>query len=291
MSSSDSSPEAPDGSVSDPSFDFASAAQTLTELQHELKEIKEANGTIEEAEELASRMETMTEHVSAAGEDLQSTAKDLATACRHLTDHSEVNSDMVEGLEADIQDLDQKLDLLRRELPSESQTNRSLGESDPPSSPVQVRWDTAGVFVLLLFVIGLQLGLGQGFLDRSSDLSPASPELDSTARAVEVQVLNGVGKSGLAARFKAVLEKEGISVVDIGNAPIGTFAETTVFVHRNASVAAKQIARLLGIPTERVRVGPTSPSGLDITIIVGADFDSMTPFDGKELSAPSAQER
>lgn len=157
MSSSDSSPEDLDGSVSDSSFDFAEAAQTLTELQHELKEIKDANGTIEEAEELASRLETMTGHISAAGEDLQSTAKALATACRRLDEQSASSSETVEGLASDVQQLDQKLDLLRRELLSESKPDRSAGQSEPHSSAssVWVRWDMAGVLVLLLVVIGL----------------------------------------------------------------------------------------------------------------------------------------
>jgi hypothetical protein len=64
----------------------------------------------------------------------------------------------------------------------------------------------------------------------------------------------------------------------VGNAPVGTFEETTIFVHKRAFRAAEKVAAQLGIPSDRVRPGPTTESGPGLTLIIGADYSTLSAY-------------
>jgi LCP family protein required for cell wall assembly len=85
---------------------------------------------------------------------------------------------------------------------------------------------------------------------------------------VRVQVLNGNGIPGAAARWAGVLSDDRFVVVDIGDAESDDFA-TTVFLAGPDRVAqATMVADQLGFG--EIRPG-TVPEGVDVIVIVGAD--------------------
>jgi hypothetical protein len=92
---------------------------------------------------------------------------------------------------------------------------------------------------------------------------------------VAIQVLNSVSESGLASRTQRLLEKAGFDVPVIGNSPAGRLPQTTMFLHSPAQKAAEQVARRLQLDPRQIRPGPPAASGIDITIVLGADFQSL----------------
>jgi hypothetical protein len=116
----------------------------------------------------------------------------------------------------------------------------------------------------------------QSAADAAPRLYPESRRIRSLAEA-DVRVLNGVGEGGLAATFRRFLEGEGVSVVGVGNAPVGTFPETQIYVHRDAFGVAEEIAARMGLPASRVHPGPPGGPSTDITVVVGADHAELAP--------------
>jgi polyisoprenyl-teichoic acid--peptidoglycan teichoic acid transferase len=93
----------------------------------------------------------------------------------------------------------------------------------------------------------------------STSLSPSS---------ISVEVLNGAGVAGLAARTADKLKQAGFVIADIADAP-RTQAQTTIVSRSSARPVADQIASAMGLPTSRVSTG--NPPSADVQIILGTD--------------------
>ena len=101
---------------------------------------------------------------------------------------------------------------------------------------------------------------------------------DGRMSRVQVEVLNAAGVDGLAGRATDYLRRRGFDVVEIGNAaPRDT---TTVLVRSGTALDARHVAQALGLGDSRVVTGgPTTDYSLDVTLFVGADYPTLSPFD------------
>lgn len=130
----------------------------------------------------------------------------------------------------------------------------------------------------LLLVGGLSLGAH--FLDDAVEApTPMTLEREveveppSTWNRIRVEVLNGAGVTGLAARARDQLRAEGFDVVYYGNAGSFDHASTTVLARTGAGPAARAVAGRLGVT--RVEVEPDSTLFVDVTVILGADWTGL----------------
>lgn len=85
---------------------------------------------------------------------------------------------------------------------------------------------------------------------------------------VRVQILNGNGIPGAAARWAGELADPRFVVVDIGDAESDTFATTVLLAGPDNVASATLVADQLGFG--EIRPG-TMPEGVDVIVIVGAD--------------------
>lgn len=285
MSSSPPSDGPSDPAQSD-AFDFAEAAETLVQLQRQLQEIEAAHEAAEEAGEMASTLETASRNVAAVGQQLQDTTETLAGACQDLSKQPTVSPKALKKIAEELNRLKKTIDAADLDRASPRPRKRSDDSSSGSDG-----W-TIGVLVLLMVVIGLQVLVWRSLPDVSPALTPPSeapsqtettsqPEdpAITTLDQIDVQVLNGVGKSGLAAGMQSYLEEQGVSVGHIGNAPVGAFDKTTIFVHKRAFGVAEKVASKLGLSSDRVRPGPTNESGPGLTVVIGADYDALSAYD------------
>ena len=89
-----------------------------------------------------------------------------------------------------------------------------------------------------------------------------------------VEVLNGSGRDGLARRVTRELRRRGLDVVNFGN---GAGAESTaVVLRRGDASAAERVRGALG--QGRVRTEPDSLRRVDVTVVLGADFQLLADF-------------
>ncbi len=87
---------------------------------------------------------------------------------------------------------------------------------------------------------------------------------------LQVEVLNGSGRSGLARTATRVLRRGGLDVMFYGTADGDPIDSTRLLVRRGDSTAAERTARLLG--TGRITWAPDSTRRVDVTVILGADY-------------------
>jgi LCP family protein required for cell wall assembly len=86
--------------------------------------------------------------------------------------------------------------------------------------------------------------------------------------SISVEVLNGAGVAGLAARTADRLKQAGFTIADVADAPRPQ-SQTTIVARQNARPIADQIASAIGLPGSRVSTG--NPPKADIQIILGTD--------------------
>ncbi len=93
--------------------------------------------------------------------------------------------------------------------------------------------------------------------------------------SIDVEVLNGTRRSGLAVDVGRLLRSRGIDVVALGNADTLS-ARTRVIARRGSIDAARRVARALeqGQP----ELVPDSLRFVDVTVIIGSDFATDLPL-------------
>ncbi len=91
---------------------------------------------------------------------------------------------------------------------------------------------------------------------------------------ITVEVLNGTRRARLARLGARMLREQGIDVMSTGNAD--STATTRIIVRRGSSTAAETVSRALCIGT--VDSVPAPLRRIDVTVILGADFQPVTPL-------------
>jgi LCP family protein required for cell wall assembly len=110
---------------------------------------------------------------------------------------------------------------------------------------------------------------GAALLQAKPELKPAVARFLGGASSASIEVLNGAGVSGLAARTADRLVQAGFVIADVGDAP-RTQAETSIAARPGARSAAEQVASTLGVPVARISERATTTNA-DIQVVVGAD--------------------
>ncbi len=91
---------------------------------------------------------------------------------------------------------------------------------------------------------------------------------------ITAEVLNGTGRPRLARLGARLLREKGIDVLSTGNAD--SHATTRIIARRGSRDAAEAVQRALGIGA--VDSVPDSLLRLDVTVVLGADFQPVTPL-------------
>ncbi len=98
---------------------------------------------------------------------------------------------------------------------------------------------------------------------------------------IEVEILNGCGEAGLAAKISDFLRQEQIDVVRSENADHFDYT-TTLIIQRNEKVDSfRKVADALGIEVtddRRVMVLPEPDLDVDVTLIIGKDYRAIKPI-------------
>ena len=110
---------------------------------------------------------------------------------------------------------------------------------------------------------------GAALLQARPELKPAVARFLGGASSASVEVLNGAGVAGLAARTADRLAQAGFVVANIGDAP-RTQPQTSIVAKPGARSAAEAVASALNLPTSRVSAS-TSGGAADVQVILGVD--------------------
>jgi hypothetical protein len=136
------------------------------------------------------------------------------------------------------------------------------------------------VFALLIGAFAMSTwlrhrsGESGGVADPAASAGEASgPRVDRSR--IRVEVRNGSGIGGAAGRITEFLREQGFDVVDFGNADRFDHPRTFVLDRGGGPVGAREVAAALqGVPIQG-EAPPDSSRYIDITVVVGADLDSV----------------
>ncbi len=97
-----------------------------------------------------------------------------------------------------------------------------------------------------------------------------SRELGKGEGIIRVEVLNGCGRGGIAFQVAQDLRREGLDVVNIGNARNFKYRKTLILNRSGKKGLAREVARVVGCgePQDRIE----KKALVDVTVIIGRDY-------------------
>lgn len=131
----------------------------------------------------------------------------------------------------------------------------------------------AALVVAAALLAWLTSSIGTGV---QAGLPSEAPRAEAPAeQRIRVEVLNAAGIPRLAQRGTDLLRDRGFDVVFYGNAS-GYSPDSSLVVDRIGDLAAAMaVAEAIGI--ERVRLDPDSTLYLEVTVVLGRDWESKAP--------------
>jgi hypothetical protein len=148
----------------------------------------------------------------------------------------------------------------------------------------------SAIAVLSLFLIAFIFSFSQRTTQKGISIEVTFPALpDPVApteiytppiQDIEVEVLNGCGKPGLAGTLSNHLRINEIDVVRSENAENFEYTETLVILRNEHLPHLLKVIKALGMDESdpRVKKQPDESSDVSITLIIGKDFSSIEPF-------------
>jgi hypothetical protein len=106
----------------------------------------------------------------------------------------------------------------------------------------------------------------------------ASTEL--VGPVIQIEVRNGCGVADLAAITTQYLRDHGFDVVETGNYERSDVRLSRVIDRVGDRESALKVARVLGIPEERVEEDLNPELYLDASVIIGMDYETLKPLSG-----------
>lgn len=103
----------------------------------------------------------------------------------------------------------------------------------------------------------------------------ADPDPALISNVIQIEVLNGCGVPGLATAYTGTLRSYGFDVVETGNFDHFNIENTFVVSRSRNRENAKRVANAIGISEERVILEQSHEYYLDVTLVLGSDYESL----------------
>jgi hypothetical protein len=100
---------------------------------------------------------------------------------------------------------------------------------------------------------------------------------------IQIEVLNGCGVTGVAARFTDYLRANDIDVVRTDNYETFNVLKTVVVDRRGRIKSGIRVAKILGLGEERVLQEVNEAYLVDVTLILGKDYRQLDSWNNLEI--------
>ncbi len=98
---------------------------------------------------------------------------------------------------------------------------------------------------------------------------------------VSVEILNGCGVSGVAAKFKDIIHAKTFDVLNTENAAHFHYDQTLILARTESTDSAFKLAEELGLSRDRVSLEVDASRAVDITVIIGQDYKAIPAYGDK----------
>lgn len=134
--------------------------------------------------------------------------------------------------------------------------------------------------IIIIFLAAIIIFLGYSLFEKIRNKSIADRELElqkAAAPIVQVEVLNGCGISGVAEKFTDYLRNNNFDVVQMGNYKSFDIGKTLVVDRTGSRANAEKVAKALGVSSKNIIQQINKDYLLDVSIIIGKDFNQLKP--------------
>ncbi|OGU70845.1 MAG: hypothetical protein A2V93_03130 [Ignavibacteria bacterium RBG_16_34_14] len=134
--------------------------------------------------------------------------------------------------------------------------------------------------VIIILLAGLIIFLSYSLFTKITALTSGEEEteLNKTSRIIQLEVLNGCGITGIAEKLTNYLRQKDFDVVQVGNYTSFDIDNTLVVDRTGNKNNALKVAEALGIDSKNVIQQINNDYFLDVSLIIGKDFNRLEPF-------------
>lgn len=125
------------------------------------------------------------------------------------------------------------------------------------------------LLLILLVALFTRLIYPRIFTERTETNSELISEI------IQIEVLNGCGVPGIANAYTGILRTNGFDVVETGNFETFDLQETIVISRSGIMDNAYRVADALGVARENVIRESSSDFYLDVTLVIGHDYEKL----------------
>lgn len=143
-----------------------------------------------------------------------------------------------------------------------------------------------GVIIIFLILVAY---FGFSLINNSIKSDKTEKEITDTNHTVtnqpnlsiQLDVQNGTTENGVASEFTEYLRANNIDVVEMGNYKTQDI-EKTIIIDRSGDLnKAKKVAFTLGVNQRNIIQQLNNSLFLDITVVIGKDFNDLKPYQNK----------
>lgn len=95
---------------------------------------------------------------------------------------------------------------------------------------------------------------------------------------IQVEVLNGCGVEGVAAKFTSYLRQNNFDVVQVGNYTSNNIDETMIIDRIGNRANTEKLAEVLGVDKKNIVQQLNKDYFLDATLVIGKDYNKLEPL-------------
>jgi len=134
------------------------------------------------------------------------------------------------------------------------------------------------IIIPVLAVLTVYLSYSFYIKFRSNTIEDFNVQKKPVSSTIQVEVLNGCGVSGVADKLTDFLRKHNFDVVQTGNY-ISYDVEKSIVIDRTGNmINALRVADSLGISSKNVIQLMNSDYLLDVSLVIGKDFNTLKPY-------------
>ena len=159
------------------------------------------------------------------------------------------------------------------------------GKNSPSKIPkeISLKTSTSNLFLnIIIILLGLVIAfMVYSFISKIKENQTNKETLarkNQASKIVQVEVLNGCGKSGVAEKFTSYLRNRNFDVVQMGNYMSFDIDKTMVIDRSGNKANAEKVAEAIGVNKKNVIQQLNNEYFLDVSIIIGKDFNQLNPL-------------
>ncbi len=134
--------------------------------------------------------------------------------------------------------------------------------------------------VIIIILACLVIFLSYSLITKITALTSGDDETDlnKSSHIIQLEVMNGCGISGIAENLTNYLRQKNFDVVQVGNYSSYDIDNTLVVDRTGNRDNAIKVAEALGIDSKNVIQQINNDYFLDVSLIIGKDFNRLKPF-------------